>query len=216
MLSGLKVYGLRMAERISVLWRAVENWLRERITTGSDVLTMVRKDEAGERIGKVAESLGCKELPVNCLSEENVMPAIAIAGIAAASSVAGGVMGASASKNAAETAAQGQIDAAKISAQSQEKMYNQTRGDQMPFITGGAAAAGRLGYLLGLPGPQSSTKAAYGAGFGPQGSAYIPSNGGAPVLGYGAPSSTTQLPAPGQNAIPNGNLRGNGCSIRER
>lgn len=46
------------------MWRAVEHWLRERVTTGSDVLTMVRKDEAGERIGKVAESLGCKELPV--------------------------------------------------------------------------------------------------------------------------------------------------------
>jgi hypothetical protein len=125
------------------------------------------------------------------------MPAIAIAGIAAASSVAGGVMGASASKNAAETAAQGQIDAAKISAQSQEKMYNQTRSDQLPYLTGGAGALGRLDYLLGLPGQQSSTKAAYGAGFGPQGSAYIPSNGGAPVLGYGAPSST-QAMNPGQ------------------
>jgi hypothetical protein len=50
-------------------------------------------------------------------------------------------MGASAAKNAAETAAQGQIDAAKISAQSQEKMYNQTRGDQLPYLTGGAGAA---------------------------------------------------------------------------
>lgn len=124
-----------------------------------------------------------------------------IAGVSAATSVAGGIAGAKASKNAAQTAADGQIEAAKISAASQEKMYNQTRGDQLPYLTGGAGALGRLDYLLGLPGPQSSTKAAYGAGFGPQGSAYIPSNGSSPVLGYGPPTASTPANAPGQGSF---------------
>lgn len=138
------------------------------------------------------------------------MPAIAIAGIGAATSIIGGAVGSSAAGKAADTASQGQIEAAKISAASQEKMYNQTRGDQLPYLTGGAGALGRLDYLLGLPGQQSSTKAAYGAGFGPQGSAYIPSNGGSPVLGYGAgaPTGTVPANAPGQGSFLGGSVAG--------
>jgi hypothetical protein len=121
----------------------------------------------------------------------------------AAGSVASGALGASAAGHAADTAAQGQIDAAKISADSQQKMYNQTRSDQLPYLTGGAGALGRLDYLLGLPGPQTSTANAYKAGYGPQASSYIPSNGGSPVIGYGAPSATTSAPvnAPGQGSF---------------
>jgi hypothetical protein len=136
------------------------------------------------------------------------MPAIAIAGIGAATSIAGGAIGSSAANNAAQTAADGQIKAAQISADSQQKMYNTTRGDQLPYLTGGASALGRLDYLLGLPGQQSSTKAAYGAGFGPQGSAYIPSNGGAPVVGYGPPTSTVPANAPGQGSFLGGSVAG--------
>lgn len=48
------------------LWRTVEKWLRERITTGTDVLTMVRKDESGSRIGEIAmKAMKCDELKVN-------------------------------------------------------------------------------------------------------------------------------------------------------
>jgi hypothetical protein len=124
-----------------------------------------------------------------------------IAGVSAATSLAGGALGASAAGHAADAAAQGQIEAAQISAASQEKMYNQTRGDQLPYLTGGAGALGRLDYLLGLPGPQSSTKAAYGAGFAPQGTSYIPSNGGAPVVGYAPPSATTATTNPGTGFV---------------
>lgn len=120
------------------------------------------------------------------------MPAIAIAGIGAASSIAGGIMGSSAASNAADTAAKGQIEAAKISADSQQKMYNTTRADQQPYLTGGAGALGRLDYLLGLPSPQTSTAGAYKAGYGPQGTAYLPGTGGvpgqAPVNGAPAPT----------------------------
>lgn len=131
------------------------------------------------------------------------MPAIAIAGIGVASSIAGGAMGASAASNAADTAAKGQIEAAKISAASQEKMYNQTRGDQLPYLTAGAGAAGRLDYLLGLPGPQTSTQNAFKAGYGPQGTAYLPGTGGvpgqAPVNGA-APAPVGYRPQQGAGA----------------
>lgn len=47
------------------LWRSVEKWLKERVTTGTDILTMVRDDEAGARIGAIAaKAMGCEEMKV--------------------------------------------------------------------------------------------------------------------------------------------------------
>lgn len=119
--------------------------------------------------------------------------AIGIGVAGAVGSVASGAIGAHAAGSAANAAANASLEGTKLTVASNEKMYNQTRSDQLPYMAGGAAALGRLDYELGLPNLQSSTQAGYKAGFGPQGSAYIPSSGGNPVVGYGPPSSTPAM-----------------------
>lgn len=120
-----------------------------------------------------------------------------IAGVSAATSVAGGAIGASAAGNAADAAAKSSLEGTKLTVASNEKMYNQTRADQLPYTAGGSAALGRLDYELGLPSLQTSTQAGYKAGYGPQATSYIPSNGGSPVIGYGAPTSVPAAMNPG-------------------
>lgn len=43
------------------IWRRMHAWLLERGGKGREFLTMVRGDETGERIGRVAERLGCEK-----------------------------------------------------------------------------------------------------------------------------------------------------------
>jgi hypothetical protein len=112
-------------------------------------------------------------------------------GVSAAASVASGAIGASAAGNAADKQAAASLQATRESNAMLQKQYDTNRADQLPFLTTGAGAAGRLSYLLGLPGPQTSTANAYKAGFGPQGTAYLPGTGGVPAqTPYGASATT--------------------------
>jgi hypothetical protein len=69
-------------------------------------------------------------------------------GLAAAGSVIGGAM----ASGAAEDAAQTQADAANRAADLQNKQFEQTRKDQLPFLEAGYKSENRLLDLLGLSG----------------------------------------------------------------
>lgn len=67
-----------------------------------------------------------------------------------------GALSAGVSAFGASQAAGAQQDAANTAAQTQMNMYNQTRSDLMPFFQGGQSAFSNLTNLLGQGGPQAS------------------------------------------------------------
>lgn len=81
------------------------------------------------------------------------MPAAVVAaGIGAVGAIGGGLIASSASKKAANTAAAAQKAANDAAIAEQQRQYDTTRGDLMPWQTAGTAALGQQSDLLGLNG----------------------------------------------------------------
>lgn len=80
-------------------------------------------------------------------------PAVAAAGIA----VGGSLLSASAAKKSAKTAANAQTQANQAAIAEQQRQYDLTRGDLMPFQQAGVSALGQQGNLLGLNGTDAQT-----------------------------------------------------------
>lgn len=79
-------------------------------------------------------------------------PAVAVAGITAAASIGGGIMSANAQKNAAGKAAAAQTAADQAAIAEQQRQYNTTRSDLMPWQKAGKGALGDIGDLIGING----------------------------------------------------------------
>lgn len=79
-------------------------------------------------------------------------PAIAIAGITAATSIGGGIIASNSARSSANRAAQAQTDAANATIAEQQRQYDQTRTDLSPWMAAGQGALGQQGDLLGLNG----------------------------------------------------------------
>ena len=77
--------------------------------------------------------------------------AVILAGLAAAGSIGGGLIAASGAKKAAKT----QAAAADRATDVQERMFETTRGDLMPFTETGKGALYSLADLYGLPTPEN-------------------------------------------------------------
>lgn len=74
------------------------------------------------------------------------VPALVGAGVSAAGSIGGALIGG----NAASDAAQAQLQAAQMAQQTQLQMYNTTRSDLMPYMNAGNSAISQLSGLFGL------------------------------------------------------------------
>lgn len=79
-------------------------------------------------------------------------PAVAIAGITAAAGIGGSVIASNGAKSAANKAAAAQTAADQAAIAEQQRQYNQTRSDLMPWQQAGTSALGQQGDLLGLNG----------------------------------------------------------------
>ena len=75
-----------------------------------------------------------------------------MSGWVAGAVVVGGIASASISANAASNAADAQVAAADRAGALQDKQFNQSRADQLPFLQGGYAGENQLLTLLGLKG----------------------------------------------------------------
>lgn len=82
-------------------------------------------------------------------------PAIAAAGIA----VGGSLLAAKSAKSAAKTAANAQTQANQAAIAEQQRQYDTTRSDLMPFQQAGQQALGQQGDLLGLNGNDQQSAA---------------------------------------------------------
>lgn len=118
----------------------------------------------------------------------------AAAGIGAVGSIASGVIGGNAAKDAANTQAQAARDASATTM----AMFNKTQSNLQPFIGTGTAASSELGYLLGLPGFESGYPGS-ADGTVPPGASITA--GAAKGIGYGGllnpltdPSSLMKIP----------------------
>jgi hypothetical protein len=94
--------------------------------------------------------------------------AIGLGVASAASSVAGGAL----AKSGADNQADATLKAAQLQVDENKRQYNQTRTDQSPWTGTGAAAEGRLAYLLGLNPTLGNTQQSFKGNFGGQGTAY--------------------------------------------
>lgn len=79
--------------------------------------------------------------------------------IGAAAGIGGSLLSSGASKSAANTAAQAQVQAAQLGVDEQHRQYDQTRSDLAPWQQAGTSALGMQGDLLGLNGAQAQQAA---------------------------------------------------------
>jgi hypothetical protein len=102
------------------------------------------------------------------------------------------------SKSGADNAADAKLKAAQLQVDENKRQYNQTRTDQSPWTGTGAAAEGRLAYLLGLNPTLGNTQQSFKGNFGGEGTAYtvngktviVPPGGQPPAGGTIAQGST--------------------------
>jgi hypothetical protein len=91
-------------------------------------------------------------------------PAIAAAGIVAAGGIGSALIGSSASRSAANA----QSNAAQLGIAEQQREYDQSRSDLLPWLTAGQGALGGLQALLGLSGNDAQQAAITGIQNSPQ------------------------------------------------
>jgi hypothetical protein len=84
------------------------------------------------------------------------------AGIGAAGSIVGGLLGGKGAKKAAKAAARAQQQSAQMAIDQQNRLFDITRADNLPFIQAGQKAVGAEGDLLGLNGGDVQSTAIQG------------------------------------------------------
>lgn len=85
--------------------------------------------------------------------------AVVAAGISAVGAIGGGLIASSSAKSAANKAAAAQQASDAQAIAEQQRQYNQSRSDLMPWQTAGAQALGQQGNLLGLNGGEQQQSA---------------------------------------------------------
>lgn len=122
--------------------------------------------------------------------------AIGLGVASAVSSVAGGAL----AKSGADNQADATLKAATMQVDENKRQFDVAQKNSAPWVGTGAAAEGRLAYLLGLNPQLGNSQASFTNNFGGQGTAYtvngktvIVPPGGQPPSG-GVPTNTNQIP----------------------